>query len=57
MTRNAGEIGKVAVVTGANRGLGLEIARQLAMARHRVVITAREPARGQEAAAQLAAEG
>lgn len=47
----------VAVVTGANRGLGLEIARQLAHRGLRVVLTAREPRSGEAAAQRLAANG
>jgi NAD(P)-dependent dehydrogenase (short-subunit alcohol dehydrogenase family) len=38
--------GRVAVVTGANSGLGLVTARELARAGARVVMTARDPARG-----------
>jgi len=45
--------GKVVVVTGANRGLGLELAKQFAVAGADVVGTAREP----EAATELAALG
>ena len=48
---------RVAVVTGANRGIGLEIARQLAQQGLRVVLTARDAARGETARAQLAAGG
>jgi NAD(P)-dependent dehydrogenase (short-subunit alcohol dehydrogenase family) len=47
---------RVAVVTGANRGIGLEICRQLGALGHRVLLGAREPAKG-EAAASLRAQG
>ena len=40
----------VAVVTGANRGLGLEICRQLKLAGIDVVLTARDAAKGRAAA-------
>ena len=48
---------RVAVVTGANKGIGLEIARQLARNQVRVFIGARDEARGREAAEKLRAEG
>ena len=48
---------RVAVVTGANKGIGLEIARQLAQAGHTVYLGARDEARGREAAEKLRAEG
>ncbi|XP_003800725.2 carbonyl reductase [NADPH] 1-like, partial [Otolemur garnettii] len=49
---------RVALVTGANKGIGLAIVRDLC--RHfsgDVVLTARDPARGQAAVQQLQAEG
>lgn len=48
---------RVAVVTGGNRGIGLEICRQLARAGLRVVLTARDARQGESAARELAAEG
>ena len=50
-------VSPVAIVTGAYRGLGLETARQLAAAGHRVVLTARREAEGRAAAEKLAAGG
>jgi NAD(P)-dependent dehydrogenase (short-subunit alcohol dehydrogenase family) len=43
----------VAVVTGANRGIGLEVCRQLAGEGYAVVLGSRDPEKGREAAAQL----
>ena len=43
----------VAVVTGANRGIGREVVRVLAGAGFRVVLGARDGARGEAAAAEL----
>jgi NAD(P)-dependent dehydrogenase (short-subunit alcohol dehydrogenase family) len=48
---------KVAIVTGGNRGIGREIARQLAKAQLTVVIGCRDPKKGEKAAAELKAEG
>jgi NAD(P)-dependent dehydrogenase (short-subunit alcohol dehydrogenase family) len=45
------------LVTGANKGIGLEICRQLARAKHRVILSARSVERGQAAVAALAKEG
>jgi NAD(P)-dependent dehydrogenase (short-subunit alcohol dehydrogenase family) len=43
----------VAVVTGGNRGIGLEVCRQLAGAGYTVVLGARDPDTGRRAAAEL----
>jgi NAD(P)-dependent dehydrogenase (short-subunit alcohol dehydrogenase family) len=48
---------RVALVTGANRGIGLEVARQLGRRGLAVLVGARDPRRGAEAAGRLAAEG
>jgi len=48
---------KIALVTGGNKGIGLEIVRGLLRAGCRVYLGAREAAKGQQAAADLAPEG
>jgi NAD(P)-dependent dehydrogenase (short-subunit alcohol dehydrogenase family) len=47
----------VALVTGANRGIGLEVCRQLAGRGFTAVLGSRNPRRGEEAAGRLADEG
>jgi NAD(P)-dependent dehydrogenase (short-subunit alcohol dehydrogenase family) len=48
---------RIAVVTGAGRGIGLEICRQLARLKINVVLTARDPDRGNKAAEALQRQG
>ena len=48
---------RVALITGANKGIGLEIARHLAREHVTVLLGARDPARGETAAAALCSEG
>ncbi|WP_413711243.1 SDR family oxidoreductase [Rhizobium sp. Rhizsp82] len=48
---------KTAVVTGANKGIGFEIARRLAAEGYRVWLGARDRDRGEAAAAKLRAQG
>ena len=45
----------ISLITGANKGLGFETARQLLAAGHTVYIGARSPERGRDAAARLGA--
>ncbi|MGH3281870.1 MAG: SDR family NAD(P)-dependent oxidoreductase, partial [Trebonia sp.] len=43
----------IALVTGANKGIGREVARQLADAGHTVYVGSRDAARGAGAAADI----
>jgi NAD(P)-dependent dehydrogenase (short-subunit alcohol dehydrogenase family) len=51
------QAGSIALVTGANRGIGLEVVRQLAQRRMHVVLGARDLAQGETAAQALTREG
>jgi len=48
---------KIALITGANRGLGLETARRLAEAGVKTIIGARDPEAGERAVGELRADG
>ena len=48
---------KIALITGANKGIGKEIARQLGAQGYHVLIGARDEGRGAEAAADLTKDG
>src|SRR3989454_6660882 len=48
---------KIALITGANKGLGFEMARQLGQAGVTVVLAARDPQKGEAAAGKLRSEG
>jgi NAD(P)-dependent dehydrogenase (short-subunit alcohol dehydrogenase family) len=57
MPRSARSIRRTALVTGANRGIGLEVCRQLGRLGLRVVLTARDRDAGRTAAERLRGEG
>jgi NAD(P)-dependent dehydrogenase (short-subunit alcohol dehydrogenase family) len=48
--------GRIAIVTGGNRGIGFEICRQLALKKFEVVLTARDAAKGDAACEVLRKE-
>ena len=48
---------RVILVTGANKGIGFETARQLGRAGHTVLVGARDAAKADDAVARLGAEG
>ena len=47
---------KIILVTGGNKGIGLEVAKQLARLGHTIILTARDEAKGLEAQKKLKAE-
>jgi (+)-neomenthol dehydrogenase len=49
--------GRVALVTGANRGIGYEVCRQLARDGAEVLLTARDNAKGSDAVKTLGKDG
>jgi NAD(P)-dependent dehydrogenase (short-subunit alcohol dehydrogenase family) len=49
--------GGVALVTGAYRGIGLEVSRQLARRGFKTILTARDPRKGEAAAETLRTQG
>jgi NAD(P)-dependent dehydrogenase (short-subunit alcohol dehydrogenase family) len=53
----ANDAKQLAVVTGGNRGLGLEVCRQLAMQGYQVRLTARDAEQARQAAASLSSAG
>jgi NAD(P)-dependent dehydrogenase (short-subunit alcohol dehydrogenase family) len=48
---------RVVLVTGANRGIGLEVCRQLASRGHRVILTARDRSKAEASAQAVQAAG
>lgn len=48
---------KVALITGGNKGIGLEICRELAARRFRILLAARRPDSGFKVCEQLRASG
>ena len=48
---------QIALVTGSNRGIGFEIAKQLAMKKIEVILTSRDSANGEAAARKIVRDG
>jgi NAD(P)-dependent dehydrogenase (short-subunit alcohol dehydrogenase family) len=48
---------RITLITGANKGIGLEVARQLGKAGHSILLGARDAGRGQAAVESLRSEG
>ena len=57
MTAEKKEKNRIALVTGANRGLGFETCRQLAQLGLTVILSARDLTKGEVAAKQLIERG
>ena len=55
-TSGASSAPRVALVTGANRGIGLEVCRQLGQRGFTVILSARDDAKAREAAERLCAQ-